>query len=194
MNSQSPLSRCISLFAFVVFASSVGVNVLQAKRIRDLVNPEPVKQRLGQRVDVLNGVGLDGTAATIEFSSRPTVLYFFSSTCRWCEKNWQNVRSLQQAAGERYRFVGVATETNLRPFADAHGLTFELVGGVAPAILQTLKLSATPQTLVVSSNGVITHEWVGAFTGRTQREIEELFGLSLPGLLSVSTPRPEDRP
>jgi hypothetical protein len=36
--------------------------------------------------------------------------------------------------------------------------------------------------VVVSSQGLIAHEWLGAYDSDTRRGIERLFGVTLPGL------------
>ena len=40
----------------------------------------------------------------------------------------------------------------------------------------------TPQTVVISREGIVEHVWAGAYGERVQREIEKTFGFALPGL------------
>ena len=168
--------------------ASVAMNVLQARKIRDLVEPAvSVRSRVGQVASPVTATALDGRARTISFDGAlPTVVYFFSSTCRWCERNWANVAALARASTGRFRVVGLATETDLATFAKARNLDFELFGGLSEEARRSLGLGATPHTLVVSSQGRISHEWVGAFDTRRKRAIENFFEIELPGLLPDS--------
>jgi hypothetical protein len=113
------------------------------------------------------------------------VIYLFSTTCRWCEQNWANVMALRTSRGDRFRFIAVAAEAISGEFVQARQLDLELVGGLTKESMDELGPGPTPHTLVVSRDGVVSHEWLGAFTGRTQRQIEALFGVSLPGLRDV---------
>jgi hypothetical protein len=57
--------RVASVAALLVLVGSVGVNVLQARRINELINPEPVKRLVGKRLTALQGLALGGTPTTI---------------------------------------------------------------------------------------------------------------------------------
>lgn len=132
----------------------------------------------------LTGVGLDGQPRTVAFAKGlPTVLYFFSSTCNWCERNWANVQSMIKASTGRFRFVGVSTEQDLREFARTHEVEFEIVAGISNEAVQAFGFGPTPHTVVVSSQGRLSAEWTGAFQDKRQREIEAFFEIELPGLL-----------
>ncbi|HXT68430.1 MAG TPA: hypothetical protein VN700_01640 [Vicinamibacterales bacterium] len=163
---------------------SVSLNTLQAWRIRDLVEPkQAVSSRIGKSAAPLTGVTLAGERRTLVFvDTQPTVIYFFSPACRWCEENWANVRALSAVSANRFRFMAVAAESDLGQFAQARKLDFEILGGISRESLKALGLSATPHMLVVSSRGQISHEWLGAFRGRQARSIEDFFEITLPGL------------
>ncbi len=134
------------------------------------------------------GVDRSGQTVAVRFDRNvPTVLYYFSPTCGWCERNWDNVRRLAAQADGRYRVVGIAAEEALGEFIDQHGLTFEVVGGVSAEAREALNLNGTPRTVVVSAQGLITHDWTGAFTGAVALEVEDLFGIGLPGLRPLTT-------
>ena len=56
----------------------------------------------------------------------PTVLYYFSPTCGWCERNWDNVRALSAAAPGRYRFIGLSSTPKIEQFMRDRQLDFEV--------------------------------------------------------------------
>ena len=163
---------------------SMGVNVAQAHRIRALASQTgPRSLLVGKRALTLQASSLDGRRVELAFDrGLPTVLYYFSSTCGWCERNWANVAVLSDGAADRYRVVALSAEKGLKPFAEKKGLRVEVLEQVSEEAVMSLGLSGTPMTIVVGADGVITHEWRGAYAERLGRQIEDLFGVSLPGL------------
>jgi hypothetical protein len=185
---QQRWSISLSRVMYVLLFVSVAINALQARKILDLVEPAAsTRSRIGELASPLTGVGLDGRAKSIHFrTALPTVLYYFSPTCGWCERNWENMRALARASNGHFRLVGIATDTNLASFASERELDFELLGGISSDVKIELGLSGTPQMLVVSSQGRISREWTGAFEGRRKRSIEDFFDIELPGVQPAS--------
>ncbi len=180
-------SRGFSRILLIVLFVSVAMNVSQARKIQSLVEtPMSVRSRVGDVAPPITGTGRDNKPITIDFKGQPTVLYFFSPTCGWCERNWDNVKALALASRGQFRLVGLAAESDLATFAQQRGLDFELVGGISTNARVAFGLGGTPQTLVVSSQGRISHEWSGAFDGRRKRAIETFFEVDLPGVRAVS--------
>lgn len=176
--------RAIGLWwgTLVLLALSALMNVAQASRLRAAMAPKP-SSLIGRSVRPLHAVDRDGQTAVIRFDRNvPTVLYFFSPTCGWCERNWDNVQRLAGQAEGRYRVVGVAAETTLAEVIDRQHLAFEIYGGLSTETREALSFVGTPRTVVVSAQGLITHDWTGAFTGSVALAVEDVFGLSLPGL------------
>jgi peroxiredoxin len=175
---------------------STGVNVAQAQRIRTLVSQSGARSLLvGKRVRAAEAFSLDGKRVELSFDrGLPTVLYYFSSTCAWCQRNWANVTALSEASGDRYRVVAVSAERNLRPFVAKKGLRLEVLEQLSEETVLALGLGGTPITIVIGADGVVTHEWRGAYSERIGRQIEDLFGVTLPGLLlapAEASPRGE---
>jgi len=61
-------------------------------------------------------------------------------------------------------------------------MPFSSYANIPPNVVSALNLVSTPQTLVVSPNGKLLKHWRGAFAGKIQAEIEQYFGVKLPGL------------
>lgn len=164
---------------------SVGVNVMQARRLKAIVDAnKSVVSSVGHPVVPVRGYSLSGEPV-IELVAKdvPTVLYYFSPSCAWCTRNWDNIRALERGANGRYRVLLVTRARDVASYLKEHGLTFDVVEGIGESVVEAYKLSGTPQTLVASIEGIVTHEWRGAFTPRIERQIEELFGVSLPGVV-----------
>jgi thiol-disulfide isomerase/thioredoxin len=189
------LTAFVSGLALPLLLLSVGLNAMQTMKILDLVDPDSsAHSNLGRSPARLTGASLDGQPQTITFTSdRPTVLYFFSPTCGWCERNWPNIEAIARRSEGRYRLVAVTQATGLKAFAEARGLSLEILEGVSADATRGLELGGTPHTLVVSSAGRITHEWIGVFDGRVKQSLEDFFEIELPGLRPApakGSPRP----
>jgi len=171
----------------VLLVVSVGVNVLQAQKILTLVNrsASPVSL-VSKQLSAIDGKSVSGQSVSVQLKgSLPTVVYHFSTTCSWCERNWTNLEALARAAGGRYRVIVVTTEAGVRSYAEARGLDVEVVEQLDSSAVQALNLGGTPRTIAVGADGVVTHDWSGAYAGRIARQVEDLFGVDLPGLQPI---------
>lgn len=54
---------------------------------------------------------------------------------------------------------------------------------IPPSSISDLKLGTTPETIVVSRDGLVLRDWRGAYTGATKQQMEEFFSMGLPDLL-----------
>lgn len=176
--------RAVELVGLALLMMSVAVNVLQAQRINGLLQPTLVpSERIGTMAQPIAGWSLAGEPAYLEFGQGvPTVLYFFSSSCAWCERNWDNVRTLAGSENREFRFVGLTAEADVRQFVRDRGLTFSVVQNISTDSLRSFGFAGTPMTVLISAQGVISQEWTGAFRDDTQRQIEDVFDVVLPGL------------
>ena len=55
--------------------------------------------------------------------------------------------------------------------------------------IDVFHLGATPETLVVSTEGKLVKNWTGSYAAGVQKEIEAYFDIRLPGLLPAAAPR-----
>jgi hypothetical protein len=173
------------MLTVVLLMLSVGVNVMQARRIKAMLDAKAsVASAIGHRVVPLEGFSPDG-APLLRPVARdvPTVLYYFSPTCSWCDRNWDNIQALDRGSQGRYKVVLVTRARGVRQYLAEHGVNLEVVEGVSESTAEAYKLNGTPQTVVASIEGIVTHEWRGAFTPRIERQLEELFGVTLPGIV-----------
>jgi hypothetical protein len=79
------------------------------------------------------------------------------------------------------------------------GLTQYVAEGHAPFpvymvrsqdVMQKLSLSGTPEMIVIAPGARVERVWQGAFTGGTQKEIQDFFGVQLPGLSFAAASHP----
>jgi peroxiredoxin len=144
----------------------------------------------GMSVQDLQGKDEQGNKVAKAFSevSVPTVLYVVSPTCTWCARNAENVKFLAGHASDKFRFVGVSlSRGDLREYSSRAGYPFPLLNEIEPGVLKSYRPHGTPQTIVVAPDGKVLKSWEGAYAGSLQKEVEEWFHVSLPGLSEVTT-------
>jgi hypothetical protein len=130
---------------------------------------------------------LDGRPAMLQFGSqRPLLLYIFTPECGWCKRNLRNIQHLSAAVSAQYDVAGISlTQASiLRDYMHAEGDEYRFPVYAEPSsdTRRSLRLGATPHTILVGGDGRFVREWRGAFGGRTGQEIEKTFNVRLPGL------------
>ncbi|HJP95129.1 MAG TPA: TlpA disulfide reductase family protein [Pyrinomonadaceae bacterium] len=142
----------------------------------------------GTRLPPLIAQDMSGQTVTIRFDDiqGPTLLYVFSPSCGWCKKNEDNISSLASQTGDSLRIIGLSLSPEGLIDYVAH--RFPPVKVIKPdsRTITAYKLSGTPETILVSSEGVVLKVWKGAYGDSTQRELEEYFHVKLPGLRQTS--------
>lgn len=181
-----------TLSCFVI-ASGV-LNIVQARRISQLsVQLDEVSQpgrdslRPGAEIRSLSLRSQSGAsiAVRLDDSTRDTALYIFRPGCHWCIKNAAAIKELSGLERGKCRMVGVSTSGDgLAEYVSKYGPDFETYGVASAETAAQLKLSATPQLIVVGSNGRVKRVWTGAFSGGTRDGIEAYFSVRLKSSVS----------
>jgi len=178
-----------TIMLILVLGGSLALNVRLGWKLRGLESTvaglrTPYRLPSGVTLPPIPATDLGGKPAVITYAGYPpTVLYVFAPPCRWCARNLANIQALASARGGTYRFVGLSlSDTGLREYVAANNLRFPVYTRVAPEAIRALRLGGTPHTLVVSSEGKLLKNWVGAYGNDLQREIERYFDVRLPGL------------
>ena len=183
--------------SLLLLTISVCLNVVLAYQLRSanqkiLRVSQESRVKTGDLLPDLHARKLDSSAFSHAYldAKRPTILYVFSPTCLWCEKNWENIESLNSKIATEYDFVALSvSEQGLDELAERRDWTFPIVKEPSTATVLAYRLGDTPQTILVSQDGHVIKNWQGAYTGSVKKEVEEYFGLSLPGVSDDPTPR-----
>jgi len=102
-----------------------------------------------------------------------------------------NFKELVARTGTDYRFVGLSlSKEGLSEYVASHELTIPIYTGLSNETKKSYKLGGTPQTIVVSPEGKVLQDWVGAYSGDQKSQVEAFFHATLPGI--TATPRPTD--
>jgi peroxiredoxin len=174
-------------FLLVILACSLGLNVFLGREwlVRTREAPPPVSPiQRGDAMPAFEGKDLAGQRLTLRYNDTkvPTVLYVFRPSCVWCSRNLRNVNALVQS-NSRFRFIGVCLEkVGLDDYLHQNPLGFPVVVDPSEQTLQAYRLGGTPQTVVISPEGRVLENWLGAY-GDSQQDVERFFGLKLPGLV-----------
>jgi len=173
----------------VSLSVNVGLALQWRSRAADAPPVRPAVRDLaeGARVPPIVGRSAAGEPMRVDVANgKQLVLYVFTPRCGWCAQNLENVRTLAAAAGDRYRLVGLSLDDDVGVYLTRERLTFDVVVGVPGATLAALGVRGTPQTLVISPDGRLMKDWHGAWRGPLAKQVEQFFGLTLPGLVAGS--------
>lgn len=187
-SARSPLSpehvvRTVLSYATVVLlVVSASLNLVQASRLGAFAGWTPAQPAPGTTAPPVHVTSPSGQELDLQFQGRPTILYYFSPACGWCEKNWLNVKALMAATDGRFHFIGLTSAPDVTGYLQAHRLSFEVYSGLRDDVARQYHFGGTPHTVVISGDGRVLHNWVGAYTAQQQREIEASMHVALPGL------------
>jgi hypothetical protein len=172
-------SRFFDTLFLTALVASMGLNVVQLRQVRSL--RDAASLQVGARMPAIEATLLDGVRDRIEVEGAlPTLLYVFSPSCVWCDRNRAGVNALAAALGGRYRVVGLSlTDRGLRDHLGRNPLHFEVYVNPSAEAVSVYRMDRTPQTILLSSSGRVERVWQGAFVGRQRLEIEEHFGIRL---------------
>lgn len=131
----------------------------------------------------------DSGAGTVEISyksGRATFLYYFSTTCPWCQRNLENFKSLAQQQGKTYDFFAVAPDDSkkLADYQASNYIAFPLYTIQSPDSAK-YGFRGTPNSMLISVEGRFVSMWEGAYRERSVNEIERALRIKLPGPIRV---------
>jgi hypothetical protein len=169
-------------FAGLLLGLSVATNIGLALRLRQVAPAQsPVAgPAIGQKLASLEATDRHGNPISVRFSDSqlPTLVYVVRPGCGWCKRNMANMRSVIAQSDGRFRVVLVSTGTDMTgEYGDEPPVLI-----ATPETLQTYRLGATPDTLLVAPDGRVLENWMGAYASQ-QEEIERRLGVHLPGLV-----------
>ncbi len=183
-------SRAVLLAIFVALLVSVTLNVLLAHRVRSLTYARSASMaeyqlKVGTAVPPVAVKRLGGQQEVISYQGvkQSTVLYVFTPPCSWCARNMDNFKTLLGKESGEYRFIGLSlSEDTLAEYVAKNDLELPVYSGLSMDTKAAYKLSSTPQTIVVSPEGRVLQNWMGAYVGDQKSQVEAFFHVSLPGL------------
>lgn len=179
----------------ILLATSCAGNLVLGERVTALsrtVNSLTARPALetGIKIPSLSVTGVDGRRVELTFDGarKQTIIYVMSPTCNWCLRNRANIRALAEGVAGKVNIVGVsvapAADKNFSIFVENQAQPFPIYAGLSDLVSRRLRLRSTPTTILLSSDGVVIKFWEGAFASKVGEEIQQYFGVALPGLAS----------
>lgn len=165
-------------FVLLGVTIAAGVFLLQAyiDVEADLLNE---RAAIGKIVPPMELEDSEGRTVNLTFGPKPTVLYIFDSLCHWCSQNATAVNSLNDQLQGRYRFIGLSmNDQKLSEYLAESGQRLpESYSGVPEWLIHGYNIGRTPETIVITADGVIARRWVGAYSGPLGAELASFFGI-----------------
>lgn len=182
---RSFLVREVTLVLLVV---SVAMNLILARQLnRAQAALAPTPFQTGHVAPVIRLLSERGNAVDLDYGkgTLPTLLYWLSPSCGWCEVNIANFRALAAQAPGRYRFVAMSSSSpgELAIYAQRHRIDFPIYTIRAEAA-RLYRLGGTPASVLISAQGTFVKRWDGAYTPSKLNEIESTLSVKLPGVVA----------
>jgi hypothetical protein len=183
-NQASTRRRNVGSYALcTLLCVSATMNLLQSERLRAARGREE-RPAIGTRVPSIDLIASDATSTHIDYprGGLPTIFYYFSASCSWCERNWESVRTLADGTRGRYRVVALTTNGEDVRRTRASGLPLPTFWGLSEQQRAAYQFRGTPHTLLVSADGRVVRSWSGAYARDVKTDLERYFQVSLPEL------------
>jgi len=104
-----------------------------------------------------------------------------------------NFKTLLREEGGKYRFVALSlSDEGLSEYTEGNNLNLPIYAGLSSQTKKAYQLSGTPQTIVVSPDGRVLENWIGAYVGEQKSQVEKFFHITLPGLRDVPKAEAEE--
>ncbi len=186
----SGFGRYVVKSGILLLLISVSLNVVLARRLWSFTHSQSIKAaerllKVGTTVPPIAAKRLDGEPGVISYqgTEQSTVLYIFTPPCSWCARNMDNLKTLLDKERGHYRFVGLSlSEQTLREYVAKNDLKLPVYSGLSSETLKAYKLGSTPQTIIISTDGRVVQNWMGAYVGDQKSQVEAFFHVSLPGV------------
>lgn len=179
----------VNILLLCILSVSLSLNVVNGWRLEEISHRRPLAGvQVGTSFNQAPVIDLVGQKQTLAFNdNRNTLLYVFSPTCVWCERNRQNFESLVKAKHSDYRIIAIALHTtDLATYVKRAEPTFEIYYVGSSTERSELGLLFTPELVILDTHGVVKKKWQGAWRDDNASDIERAFNVKLPGLAEVS--------
>ena len=96
------------------------------------------------------------------------VINVWASTCEPCKKELPEFAAVHTELGDQVRFIGLDYFDGAelaQQFAEEHGVQYELYLDNRQEFISELEIAVFPTTLLVSADGRILKQHIGALTG-----------------------------
>jgi peroxiredoxin len=180
----------LALWGMVIILSiSNSLLLRQNLQLRNLLKKfEPDQLKAGDKLESFSALGLHGENIAIDFAGGAPrrVLLFLSPNCPYCREQfgyWKRIIDMAPVKGFEVVAVAMNSEdrSNLAAYLNSMGCPTESktfsVALIPEEVRQKYKLSITPTTLVVSSDGKADAVWNGVLKPSDVEAASAILGL-----------------
>jgi peroxiredoxin len=184
--TKTPLMAKILILALVLINLLLLKQNFDARQLLagkgEAVNPAVSALKEGETVTSIAGLDLNGQPGEVNYGKdgRQHLLIFFSPNCTFCVRQapqWRDM--LNKIDNTRFDVRGIVSdkEDKQAVFEHADGLGYLKTRTALPILfvnnesLARYKLTATPTTLLVGSDGKVEHVWVGKWSEAQATEV-----------------------
>ena len=188
MQLTSRVGRVFQLdgLLLAILIGSLGMNVYMGVVHNRPGTGAPSRAQLlaaGSKAPAFEGSDLNGTHVSLTYNANKagTLLYVFSPSCHWCERNRANIAAIAKTRPD-LRVIGVS----LGPTLDAQAAArqpFAQILRPTPTTSMAYHLTGTPTTILISPAGKVLNAWSGAYAGPVANDISKVLAVTLPGLM-----------
>jgi hypothetical protein len=186
----------IVLFVLVASGSIVGATVGATQRSQPVAaspSQPGITFKVGERVPVLEGVGLDGKTIRVDFHSlgRPAVVYSITPFGTFVVVNESGFAELVKAVAPKHAVYVVSGEDERlaeyvkKERARWGSSAVTVVGAITDHTRKGWRIGGYPRTLVVNPDGTVALCAEGTYERETKALIEAYFRIALAPLRRV---------
>jgi peroxiredoxin len=125
---------------------------------------------------------VDGKEINVDYKNDPrkAVLLVFSPRCKFCTKNMPNWREIIKRLDQNsHRLIAVSlVSEGVREYVAQQGLSdVPVIAEMAPVSKQSYHMTATPQTVLIDSQGRVEKVWSGVIEPGAWHDLEQSLAL-----------------
>ncbi len=161
----------------IAFAVQIVFLTRENRALRAALTPAPPPQlEVGELLEPLAVVDLDGRKSELDFSGEQNVLMVFTTRCPYCAQNQPAWNELYARFQDRYRVLGIAVGDveSVKTYAEKQGLSYPVVVPAdAMSFPKSYKIPSVPTTVLVGADGRVKKVWNGMLNGDSYDVLEQ---------------------
>ncbi len=169
----------VFLYVILVFLSiEVIILVRQNNQLKELLTKGTVEQiKEGAFFKNISVVDTSGIPSQLSFKDTPkkTILFIFSTKCKYCIENIVNWESIYKKYLNEYRIVALSdndmNETN--KYVRTNNISFPVYVAKNSNFRKEYKIAGVPQTIILNQKGLVEKFWLGLLNDLSLEEVEQ---------------------
>jgi peroxiredoxin len=187
-------SKKITIGLYVLLGVMGVANILLVRQNlqlrRSIEGTRPERLAVGDKVPSFTAVGLSGESINVAYNSQEQdkLLFFFTPSCPFSRQQFPGWLDLVKRTDKRkVEVIGLAADAEdtvklreyLHEVSSTHppGITFP-TAIVSKEVRRKYKLSETPLTLLIASDGTVKEVWAGKWDSKVLATVTKVIGVT----------------